>query len=291
MRGTVQPPKQHKAPGRFIPALAGNSRQIRARYGRCAVHPRACGEQISVFSGCGEGIGSSPRLRGTATIPALPALATRFIPALAGNRHSPSGSMIPKSVHPRACGEQCSVSLRRCNDFGSSPRLRGTDSYTDASPSFSRFIPALAGNRTSCTSAKAAISVHPRACGEQVALKADLNSPTGSSPRLRGTAGITTVHGMNQRFIPALAGNRYRTIAKNTVLSVHPRACGEQAPVWGRPVLLIGSSPRLRGTGYLGIDAEYIKRFIPALAGNRYSPSKTCGWKPVHPRACGEQCR
>ena len=73
------------------------------------------------------------------------------------------------------------------------------------------------------------------------------------------------------------------------MVTVHPRACGEQG---GRDPLrhqCTGSSPRVRGTGRRGSQSPDGRRFIPARAGN--SPSWRRKWlgRPVHPRACGEQ--
>ena len=152
------------------------------------VHPRACGEQSSCSARCRRG--SSPHLIAVGTRWDL-----RFIPAPAGNRQrndswlrpgeqpkplftgsSPRlrGTVMshagpaPRTVHPRACGEQIRCvaeshwiprfipapagnspqghreSIRR---VGSSPRLRGT-----VGPVMPIGFPA----------------VHPRACGEQI---------------------------------------------------------------------------------------------------------------------------
>ena len=150
---------------RFIPAPAGNRfaadsicwlprQPVHPR--ACGEHPRACGEQIRADSITLDTAGSSPRLRGTAECWWFSALQGRFIPAPAGNRFQAGQSRLSSPVHPRACGEQPS-------GIGSSPRLRGTDSWfhREASPndgssprlrgtvlrSSNRFIPAPAGNR------------------------------------------------------------------------------------------------------------------------------------------------
>ena len=73
---------------RFIPAPAGNTRDCQ-RAAWIAAHP-----------------GSSPRLRGTRLLRRTAAL--------------------PRTVHPRACGEHCSSENNTLLSCGSSPRLRGT---------------------------------------------------------------------------------------------------------------------------------------------------------------------
>ena len=108
--------------------------------------------------------------------------------------------------------------------------------------------------------------------------------------------------------IPAHAGNTAMPIYWNVCDRDHPRACGEPTSFiqgrfskWDHPrargehsimrsrfSVLVGSSPRMRGTP----SADWADRrcwgIIPAHAGNtrRYSHvSETC-WD--HPRACGE---
>ena len=51
---------------------------------------------------------------------------SRFIPARAGNTPEQRRALIAKAVHPRACGEHDSGKRAIYNQFGSSPRVRGT---------------------------------------------------------------------------------------------------------------------------------------------------------------------
>ena len=71
--------------------------------------------------------------------------------------------------------------------------------------------------------------------------------------------------------------------------SVHPRACGEQRHTKPTPIVLNGSSPRLRGTVLVGHVEMEIQRFIPAPAGNSSFLLPQVRDQSVHPRACGEQ--
>ena len=70
---------------RFIPARAGNASRSRTSPSHTTVHPRAGGERIAASTVTRNGVGSSPRGRGT--LPAGPHLPVvrRFIPARAGN--------------------------------------------------------------------------------------------------------------------------------------------------------------------------------------------------------------
>ena len=173
------------------------------------VHPRACGEHTLSTSYIHCATGSSPRVRGTqfhnpllfcarrfiparagntAPLARVP-IVIRFIPARAGNTHQHTTTCGDTSVHPRACGEHNVSDLVCHKPDGSSPRVRGTQ--PDNKPRFQRqrFIPARAGNTCANQVRSAAVSVHPRACGEHKRPMCTLPSPYGSSPRVRGTRG------------------------------------------------------------------------------------------------------
>ena len=110
----------------------------------------------------------------------------------------------------------------------------------------------------------------------------------GSSPRGRGTHRGSWLVLLNERFIPARAGNSRSSFTCFSVSSVHPRAGGELDHAGPRPFYLPGSSPRGRGTPAVARGIASCRRFIPARAGNS---SGCCrGRRPisVHPRAGGE---
>ena len=173
------------------------------------------------------------------------------------------------SVHPRVCGEQSPPFLSTCRDSGSSPRVRGTGYNPVFGFIWWRFIPACAGNRTYAIGNKPPMPVHPRVCGEQVALAA-------AQKALR-------------RFIPACAGNSLGAPAGQCQITVHPRVCGEQVNEVTPPRLATGSSPRVRGTDTVESVNHGVVRFIPACAGNSFIRLRLVSWSPVHPRVCGEQ--
>jgi len=214
---------------------------------------------------------------------------SRFIPAHAGNRHprrSP-GTSLP--VHPRACGEQVCSSCASRSSTGSSPRMRGTVSRTSRLDTRQRFIPAHAGNSGAGISGRSMFTVHPRACGEQPSAPRCSTCVGGSSPRMRGTGRIFVLEPDASRFIPAHAGNsEFRSVAQAGA-TVHPRACGEQTALSTAATTGSGSSPRMRGTGLLGVARHAPLRFIPAHAGNSPCRRARPGAGTVHPRACGEQ--
>ena len=239
-----------------------------------------------MFSSC---TGSSPRVRGTATVQRPPVNISRFIPACAGNRAVGITINGAFAVHPRVCGEQVTDDGDMAVKPGSSPRVRGTANLLFQLQSEFRFIPACAGNRLQMMATWQLNPVHPRVCGEQPTCCSSFSPSSGSSPRVRGTEGISSLQLSKERFIPACAGNSAQMKKRDTYPPVHPRVCGEQPSGSGPPSRLTGSSPRVRGTGLQNIRRSVDRRFIPACAGNSLSiPFYPCDIA-VHPRVCGEQ--
>ena len=70
------------------------------------------------------------------------------------------------------------------------------------------------------------------------------------------------------RFIPACAGNAADVLLFRLCKSVHPRVCGERAPLPDPVRRTGGSSPRVRGTQRRADRDRDVIRFIPACAGN-----------------------
>jgi len=152
-----------------------------------------------------------------------------------------------------------------------------------------RFIPACAGNSARLTVTVGYLPVHPRVCGEQVAVRSSNAPLVGSSPRVRGTGVLHFGDKPFRRFIPACAGNRHRPSLPARASAVHPRVCGEQSDAGPLASDADGSSPRVRGTGCDGRGKLRLGRFIPACAGNRQARPYLNRQDTVHPRVCGEQ--
>ena len=174
-----------------------------------------------------EAQGSSPRMRGTRYVDCPQNVQARIIPAHAGN----TAVMLPlcpyRRDHPRACGEHFDAlerleswwdHPRACGEhvclpsqpvmlWGSSPRMRGTPEDNVNSVMESGIIPAHAGN--TCCSPCSADSPrdHPRACGEHGVPHCAHHSPSGSSPRMRGTLSAVESVFEQSGIIPAHAGN------------------------------------------------------------------------------------
>src|SRR5690554_2009163 len=155
---------------------------------------------------------------------------------------------MPPAVHPRRCGEHCSVSRRNAFMSGSSPQVRGTRELGTTLVSTPRFIPAGAGNTTEWVLVCIDPVVHPRRCGEHVWSAQRIGPNGGSSPQVRGTRLEALADPKRDRFIPAGAGNTSSASPRVVCCSVHPRRCGEHPRAVTTWSPCVGSSPQVRGT-------------------------------------------
>ena len=129
-------------------------------------------------------------------------------------------------------------------------------------------IPAYAGNTSVNYPQRRNARDHPRVCGEHHVKHALFVGPLGSSPRMRGTL---KSHGRIVRLggiIPAYAGNTMITGHWSCYNRDHPRVCGEHPFVLLAWLMLLGSSPRMRGTQHVPPETSASSGIIPAYAGN-----------------------
>ena len=301
-------------PPRFIPACAGNTAASTARPAGNGSSPPVRGTLRQIPRMWSWIRGSSPPVRGTRRPhPRLcaPTVATRFIPACAGNTFKRASLFDVSPVHPRLCGEHelpvghilrwngSSPPVRGTQPLkprqavpipGSSPPVRGTLRLFQAAVDCRRFIPTCAGNTVCPTCTLPSQSVHPRLCGEHMTRLGKPERDAGSSPPVRGTRATPDPKRHGGRFIPACAGNTATRGNAWPPIPVHPRLCGEHFAFGARTADEDGSSPPVRGTRCAFARARCLVRFIPACAGNtRFWSSPSCG-KTVHPRLCGEHC-
>ncbi len=131
---------------RFIPAGAGNTDRALHQSGVVTVYPRWRGEHDNgSHAGCIL-YGLSPLARGTLSCNRRQRPRCRFIPAGAGNTHSPLIRNSPIAVYPRWRGEHNELVYQPPVDPGLSPLARGTPEQTKSPAMPGRFIPAGAGN-------------------------------------------------------------------------------------------------------------------------------------------------
>ena len=247
-----------------------------------------CGEHDLIDKYASRIDGSSPHVRGTPFLRGASLIYGRFIPACAGNTSKDLQGAAGCAVHPRMCGEHETGEGMPNSNSGSSPHVRGTQSVRTRNTLRLRFIPACAGNTIFIVSVASVRSVHPRMCGEHLAILLPLTPTNGSSPHVRGTRPFLEISTPQQRFIPACAGNTVLKKSDGLCAAVHPRMCGEHEYTMYSVNAVAGSSPHVRGTRQRVRGGHRELRFIPACAGNTWIRAIRKFGRPVHPRMCGE---
>ena len=152
------------------------------------------------------------------------------------------------TVHPRLRGELIIAHNTRTSAIGSSPLTRGTPRSRMTTIICLRFIPAYAGNSESHPAFVSSTAVHPRLRGELMNFDFVHHYFSGSSPLTRGTLSGVSAITINDRFIPAYAGNSWTMCLWTHFFSVHPRLRGELVEQEGVSNSSAGSSPLTRGT-------------------------------------------
>ena len=109
----------------------------------------------------------------------------------------------------------------------------------------------------------------------------------GSSPRMRGKLGRGETEVVAVRIIPAHAGQTHGLMIADRRSSDHPRACGANRFTGIVPVIRIGSSPRMRGKHRWAGCPRWLRRIIPAHAGQTHPHERRRPSISDHPRACG----
>ena len=170
------------------------------------VHPRRRGEHAAIMAVASQKCGSSPQARGTRASAPRDLVASRFIPAGAGNTADRTAPLYARPVHPRRRGEHMHVDELFCGTDGSSPQARGTHFFPCQHLFSGRFIPAGAGNTAAHCRSTTSCPVHPRRRGEHRRRPLIVYVTPGSSPQARGTLVIIETSSTTRRFIPAGRG-------------------------------------------------------------------------------------
>ena len=189
------------------------------------------------------------------------------------------------------CGEHGSAAQAMGSVSGSSPHVRGARKIVCVPPPHTGIIPACAGSTSTTRARRCRPRDHPRMCGEHSARRRGRSSVEGSSPHVRGAPFRQVKHGDDIGIIPACAGStissmRYRAVARD-----HPRMCGEHFFCVLCFLLLLGSSPHVRGARRPRWPRGCRLRIIPACAGSTRTAVTPMMRSRDHPRMCGEHIK
>ena len=253
-RGQHQAVIVEAADKRFTPAHAGTTRKS----------ARSCLRRS----------GSPPRTRGQPHRAPQAHSVSRFTPAHAGTTLDDRAAGMPAEVHPRARGDNGRWWTPDRAVLGSPPRTRGQLPPIVAVDGIIRFTPAHAGTTSAVFRRQPALTVHPRARGDNAAVLVVLAVLVGSPPRTRGQQRGDADVLLKRRFTPAHAGTTRRPARAALRQTVHPRARGDNSNGSHKSTPRRGSPPRTRGQRVASSQHICACRFTPAHAGT------TRAWTP-----------
>ena len=149
-------------------------------------HPRACGEDERRKVLRSRDSGPPPRMRGRRQRVRATLTLKETTPAHAGKTVGDCPGGNEPGDHPRACGEDKTVSWGKAQDLGPPPRMRGRPLPGHGEREQNRTTPAHAGKTSPQAPEARYMTDHPRACGEDHFPCRSLISVCGPPPRMRG---------------------------------------------------------------------------------------------------------
>ena len=288
MRGTPSHHSSAAFSSGLIPTYAGNTVAVKEEAAPARAHPHVCGEHPLSSILRIQVPGSSPRMRGTRFQRFRRLVLRGLIPTYAGNTHVRVARRADDRAHPHVCGEHNPWNNGTGRTMGSSPRMRGTPSLIASRLSILGLIPTYAGNTPSARRLSAMSRAHPHVCGEHLRSFARTFSPSGSSPRMRGTHDGFSQDVPQPWLIPTYAGNTLSRLIFSFSDRAHPHVCGEHFCKVVPGDFTLGSSPRMRGTRPVGEPGPKGPGLIPTYAGNTVLLSYQHIQVGAHPHVCGE---
>ena len=130
-----------------------------------------------------------------------------------------------------------------------------------------RIIPAHAGQTWATATTSTQPPDHPRTCGANRSSDTRPIVCRGSSPHMRGKLGVPDDADVDDRIIPAHAGQTRPRRGVRRGRADHPRTCGANRLCRGHRPRLRGSSPHMRGKHKSARHRHHLHRIIPAHAG------------------------
>ena len=189
--------------------------------------------------------------------------------------------------HPRSCGANPNACTTGTSGVGSSPLVRGQRHLACVHDWALRIIPARAGPTTRAVGSLSTRTDHPRSCGANDGVVEVAHLFSGSSPLVRGQPDYIEHCGGWLRIIPARAGPTYSPLKFAMDGPDHPRSCGANASKAGKPMVIFGSSPLVRGQRHRVGRLRPPARIIPARPGPTRQAQGRDPQCADHPRSCG----
>ena len=179
--------------------------------------------------------------------------------------------------HPRVGGEKLRFRAVPTRELGSPPRGRGKAAEPRPSLGPEGITPAWAGKSRSFWSFCTCTGDHPRVGGEKEARDYPKEQVWGSPPRGRGKDASEFAGFIVEGITPAWAGKSLGICACFPLVQDHPRVGGEKTHSMHWLSFRLGSPPRGRGKGALGVSRSSGFGITPAWAGKRLKRSHRSG--------------
>ena len=189
-----------------IPAWAGETDDMTQKAHYHAVYPRVGGGNDFLMARYGTADGLSPRGRGKRNGEYRVKGWRRSIPAWAGETRGARRGADGRAVYPRVGGGNLTASSFASHISGLSPRGRGKRPRSPLLPSLPGSIPAWAGETSTQSPRPLRSAVYPRVGGGNVGSRPDNVNNLGLSPRGRGKLARAGSAAVEERSIPAWAG-------------------------------------------------------------------------------------
>ncbi len=179
------------------------------------------------------------------------------------------------------------MTLIPLSTIGLSPQVRGNLEDVGAPETWTRSIPAGAGEPHAANIDRIMGQVYPRRCGGTVSTPRGGESDEGLSPQVRGNR--AGVRGGRRRSgsIPAGAGEPSWSGGTRSPPRVYPRRCGGTRAVRSIVSTARGLSPQVRGNRARRAATPSTARSIPAGAGEPAGQVVAFWRGRVYPRRCG----
>lgn len=149
-------------------------------------------------------------------------------PAYAGKRVRCSQQALPRTDHPRMCGEKHNRSYQQGLERGSPPHVRGKE-FDDETGEFQKGItPAYAGKRKTAWKGEGKKRITPACAGKSQIHLTELQHHHGSPPHVRGKVELVGCVKLCLGITPACAGKSAAYASSTAASQDHPRMCGEK---------------------------------------------------------------
>ena len=179
------------------------------------------------------------------------------------------------------------VLAARHDAVGSIPTCAGQPQFLDTYKSVQKVYPHVCGEPLSDRIIIELGGVYPHVCGAASPYGAPNRNGQGLSPRVRGSPHWLCADFRPYRSIPTCAGQPNVTSGGGGAGGVYPHVCGAAYTEIRERMMLVGLSPRVRGSRLRHWSGLRMRWSIPTCAGQPHSWRLLLAYPTVYPHVCG----